>query len=381
MIPALIGQYSIKFSIGIGKSGIEALSMLKNIHIESVDIPAQNELLKNIRNFTKKKILLDLKRKTSFSLMRTLVIMKYISIIGVIGVIGYFIGKLIFRFIDWCKEIEEKYHILDGISSIINEWCNSEGNIFIFIHRNWNKGFNLYEKLVNLLTICGEWLWNAAITCVDKLWTFINDSYDIIMNWFDNDILDDKKGFNANPDEYEDKNIMVRSPYALDKMYNVNDPEVVEAAKSGKTVQDPNDNGGELSDEEIETKKEDEPPPTTDNKLPNSKSALWSAKDKIKTVVSELGCDEVFNETLGKGDEKSIENAEQKIEEENKLAANNNNVTKSKDESLSHLLPKFDSDTLLKDILAINYLTIEVKKAFNNDELMLKQLHTTLESR
>ena len=385
MSTALLAYQSITLSKDIYKGVKNKPIMFDKTHIMSVSDAAQNKLLKNVEDFVKRKVLTDLKRKASFTLTRMLVLAKYIMILGVIGIIGMYIGKFIYKFIKWCEEIEKKYNVIDNLSKMFDEWKKSGGNIFVFIHQNWSEKFNLKEKLLTIITDGGEWLWNKSIEWINSAWNFIKKTYDDVIGWFNNDILDETTGFNLNTDDYfDDSQIEIRSPYDLNKTYNLNDPEVVEATKKNTVIKNDNIITGEVDDSEVASKEEDPPLKSDMKTIPSDKSALWSAKDKIKSISTEVGAGDIFNKSLGKGSEKSVEDANKIIKgnQQNEKINESIKVLKRENNHISSGFSlQFDNTQMLKDIQTLKLLKENLITKFKYDELILQTLQFTLESK
>ena len=380
MSTALLAYRSVTLSKDIYKGIRNKLIMFNKTHIMSVSDAAQNKLLKNIEDFAKRKVLADSKRKLSFTLTRMLVLTKYIMILGVVGVIGVYVGKFIYKFIKWCEEIEKKYNIIDNLSKIFDEWKKSGGNIFVFIHQNWSEKFNLKEKLLTIITNGGEWLWSKSVEWINSAWEFIKKTYDDVVGWFDNDILDDKNGYSLDVDKhFDDNQVEVRSPYDLNKTYKLNDAKVIEAAKKNKVIENDNKVTGEIDDSEVASKEEDLPPESDTKTIPNSKSALWSAKNKIKDITNEIGAGDIFDKSLAKGSEKDVENADKKIKEEQN---NSIKLTKKENNNISSgFTPQFNNIQMLKDVYILKSLKERLTTSFEYGESILQTLQFTLESK
>ena len=385
MSTALLAYQSITLSKDIYKGVKNKPIMFDKTHIMSVSDAAQNKLLKNVEDFVKRKVLTDLKRKASFTLTRMLVLAKYIMILGVIGIIGMYIGKFIYKFIKWCEEIEKKYNVIDNLSKMFDEWKKSGGNIFVFIHQNWSEKFNLKEKLLTIITDGGEWLWNKSIEWINSVWDFIKKTYDDVIGWFNKDILDETTGFNLNTDDYfDDSQIEIRSPYDLDKTFRLNDSKVIEAAKKNTVIKNDNIITGEVDDSEVASKEEDPPLKSDMKTIPSDKSALWSAKDKIKSISTEVGAGDIFNKSLGKGSEKSVEDANKIIKgsQQNEKINESIKVLKRENNHISSGFSlQFDNTQMLKDIQTLKLLKENLITKFKYDELILQTLQFTLESK
>ena len=382
-----LSDASILLSVGVYKGNKKRKKSKLPFTISNimmVEDSAQNKLLDSIQEFAKKKVMVDIKRKSSFNLARLLVIAKYIAILGAIGLIGYYIGNIITNIIQWCDHINEKYNVLDNLNELYTEFKNSGSNIFIFIHQNWDEKFNLKQKIYTIIHDSVVWVRDTIIKWVNAAWEFINIGYDVVEEWFNN-VLSDNSEYQLDVDAWDDSQIAVRSPYDPNKMYKITDPEVVSATDVVVNPHEAEDSK-EVDDSEVDMVESDNPPSQGNIDKPNGKSSIWKNKDKLKEIITELGEGDGFNKTIGQGSEDGEKQAEKEREllKQQKLEHSNSSQTNiNKTEKIipsNNLTPTFDSTQISKDIETLLNIKTKISNIFDYDEQIIQTVHYALEN-
>ena len=350
----------------------------RSVNINKVEPEAQLKLLKNIKDFADKNAKFQLKHNASFAMVGVLTAAKFIAILGVVGVVGYYLCKLLVKFLEWCEEINKKYKVLDNLSELYHEWQNSNKNIFIFIHENWNSKFNIKGKLIKLFTNIKDWCCKKIIAIASYIRGLILKVINGVIGWFDSDLLSDKK--NPDPDDkFDESGMNVRSPYSLTDTYNINNPEL---SNNSDELRNPYDSEDSTEDDFELTKEGD--PPEKQEKPPDNvgKSFFWKMKDKAKSTLKLIGFGNVIDEATGDADENAVNDVENQ-KNNPQTVQNTTETNKIKKETVSVAAPppiKFNSKQMIATTNALKNLRNDVIAALNYDESILQFLHKTLEN-
>ena len=353
----------------------------KIIDINNVDGNAQLKLIEHIEQFTKHKILVDLKNQASFTFARTMAIAKWILIIGAIGMIAYQLRGFIKAFIDFASYINTHFKPIEQIHKLIKVWHSSHGNIFIFFTKCKYHIYNLKDIFIKKLEEGWNNMVNMLLNICDKLCDFVTNIFTNIKT----NLID---LFGASDDTssiFDEKQITlegeIRDPYDYTKTYMLDEPYLHDGQKLPPPTDDNTDNS------ELQTDDEDPKPNEEDNNWTVSK--LVNSVTKITDALKPAG-EEVVNTIKGifdSGDKAKTE-SNNKIKAEQQKKAYKSRTR----ETIKSPKPTFDKTNSEKfdfKLLAMVDLynhkfnnTIDLKRKINsvflNDAIILTELKYAL---
>lgn len=345
----------------------------KEVEIINVDGTAQSKLMNSIEQFIKHSVLVKLKRGASFAAHSVVTTLKWIAIIGAIGLVLYKLKDVIIGVIDFAKHVNEKYHIIQNIPKFIDEWNRCKDNFMIFLYENWDKNLNLKEKMHQV--VIDSWskitdttynMCNALKECCSNLWYGI-------LNMFAN--------LNKSQDK-DDENIdlskmQIRSPFDPDTVYTVNSPEL-----KGDKLKDPHENDDQVdnSDVAVEGKLK------ADESMKPSGSGVdqvWNQKTNLRNTMNKIGLGQTFNEIFSGRDKKDVEDANNKITDEvstsntTKKVINQPKTNTLFNEAAANKI-NFDTASLTLQLNYFKQLNKQITSIYDADFEVLKNFKTTL---